>query len=144
MSQDESPGNESPETEQSPGTSAGVDDTSQENPVVAALCYIVGILVAVIVLATDMKKSRYMRFHAFHSLFLAVVVIVVWVIGFVLMILLAMMPGIRFFAPFILPLIGLAVLILCILLAVKAYNKEEVELPVITQMARDQADKMKV
>jgi uncharacterized membrane protein len=144
MSQDESPGNESPETEQSAGTSAGVDDTSQENPVVAALCYIVGILVAVIVLATDMKKSRYMRFHAFHSLFLAVVVIVVWVIGFVLMILLAMMPGIRFFAPFILPLIGLAVLVLCILLAVKAYNKEEVELPVITQMARDQADKMKV
>jgi len=29
-------------------------------------------------------------------------------------------------------------------LAVKAYNRQELELPVITKMARDQADKMRV
>lgn len=164
MTQDDATGGEAPETQpeqptppeqpatpppptappEAPAAAAGVDDVSQENPVLACLCYIVGIIIAVIILATDMKKSRYMRFHAFQSLFLAVTFIVVWIVAFILMFILAMVPGLGIIAPLIFPLIGLAVLVLCIVLAVKAYNKEELELPVITQMARDQADKMKV
>jgi len=163
MTQDDPTGGEAPETQPeqpattppptappptpqpaaAPAATAGADDPSQENPVLACLCYIVGIIIAVIILATDMKKSRYMRFHAFQSLFLAVVFIVVWIVAFILMFILAMIPGLGVIAPLIFPLIGLAVLVLCIVLAVKAYNKEELELPVITQMARDQADKMK-
>ncbi len=68
----------------------------------AALAYIFCPLVGIIMLVTEMKKSRYMRFHAFHSIFLSIV------------------------------------------LAMKAYNKQEMLLPVIGQMAADQADKMSV
>ena len=159
MTQDDATGGEAPETQPeqpattppptappptpdpaaAPAAAAGVDDVSQENPVLAALAYVFGIIVPLVILLSDMKKSRYMRFHAFQSLFLAAV----WIVAVILVSILSMIPGLRIIALLIFPLIGLAILVLCIVLAVKAYNKEELELPVITQMARDQADKMK-
>jgi len=131
---------------------AGGDDVSQEQPVMAALAYIhvalVGIIIAVVILCTDMKKSRYMRFHAFHSLFLLLAVVVVSIgLGIVTGIVGAI-PVIGFLAAIfgiILSMLWpLGILILEIVLAVKAYNRQELELPVITKMARDQADKMRV
>jgi uncharacterized membrane protein len=119
---------------------AGVDDPSQEQPVMAALAYIIGIIFSVIILVTDMKKSRYMRFHAFQSLFFCLFGVV---LGIALAII-SQLPVIGLIALIVGPLVSLAMLVLAILLAVKAYNKQEMTLPVITQMARDQADKMKI
>jgi len=120
-----------------PATSvAGADDPSQEQPIMAALSYIVGIL-AIIILVTDMKKSRYMRFHGFQALFM----IVVWIAFGVVAAILQVVPIIGT----LIALLGyLALIVLGIILAVKAYNKQELELPVITKMAREQADKMRV
>ena len=118
---------------------AGADDPSQEQPVLAALAYIIWI-VAVVILCTDMKKSRYMRFHAFHGLFY----LVAWIAFSIAASIISALPVIQILALIIWPLGGLALLILGIVLAVKAYNKQEMTLPLITQWARAQADKMRV
>ncbi len=161
MTQDETTGNETPETQPeqpatpppaapqpTPAPAAGADDVSQEQPVLAALAYVFGIIVPLVILLTDMKKSRYMRFHAFHSLFLSVVIIALSMALGILSAVFGAIPGVGILASLFMLLLSmvlpLAILILVILLAVKAYNKQELELPVITQMARDQADKMRV
>jgi len=118
---------------------AGADDPSQEQPIMAALSYIIWII-AVVILCTDMKKSRYMRFHAFHALFY----LVAWIAFSIAASIISALPGIQILALVIWPLGGLALCIIGIVLAVKAYNKQELELPVITKLAREQADKMRV
>jgi uncharacterized membrane protein len=105
----------------------------------AALSYIIGIL-AIIILVTDMKKSRYMRFHGFQALFL----IVTWIIFSIAVSVIGALPVIGMLTLIVGPLGGLALLILAIILAVKAYNKQDMEVPVLTKLARDQADKMRV
>ena len=50
----------------------------QENRVLAALAYPMGI-VAVVILATDMKNQPFMRFHAWQGLFYNVAWLVAWV-----------------------------------------------------------------
>jgi len=115
----------------------GGDDPAQENPTLAALSYIFCPLIGIIILVMDMKKSRYMRFHAFQSLFLTIAYVVIWSVYGVL-------SGITGIFALAGCLIGPAVLILSIVLAMKAYNKQEMLLPVIGQMAADQADKMSV
>jgi uncharacterized membrane protein len=117
----------------------GADDPSQEQPIMAALAYIIGIL-AIIILVTDMKKSRYMRFHGFQALFM----IVVWIAFSIAVTILGMLPVIGMITIIVGPLGGLALFVLAIILAVKAYNKQEFEVPVIGKMAREQADKMRV
>jgi uncharacterized membrane protein len=117
----------------------GTDDPSQEQPIMAALSYIIGIL-AIIILVTDMKKSRYMRFHGFQALFL----IVTWIIFSIAVSVIGALPVIGMLTLIVGPLGGLALLILAIILAVKAYNKQDMEVPVLTKLARDQADKMRV
>ncbi|MBM3497509.1 MAG: DUF4870 domain-containing protein [Armatimonadetes bacterium] len=102
----------------------------------AALAYIIGIL-AIIILVTDMKKSRYMRFHGFQALFL----IVTWILFGIAAAILQMIP---FLGALIAAVGYLGLFVLAIILAVKAYNKQDMEVPVITKMAREQADKMRV
>jgi uncharacterized membrane protein len=124
------------------------DDPGQEQPVLAALSYVIGVIISVIILFSDMKKSRYMRFHAFHSLFYCLGIVVVAIgLGVVGMVL-GFIPIINVIAGVLLGIIGavfpLCVLILSIILAVKAYNRQELELPVVTKMAREQTDKMRV
>jgi uncharacterized membrane protein len=114
----------------------------------AALAYIIGIIIPIIILVTDMKKSRYMRFHAFQSLFLCIAYIAVMVGLSIISVILGFIPGIRVLAGLLMMLVyavvPLAVFILVIVLAIKAYNKQELLLPTIGEMARTQADKMKV
>ncbi|MGQ9732333.1 MAG: DUF4870 domain-containing protein [Candidatus Zipacnadales bacterium] len=129
----------------SPGVT---DDPSQEQPVLAALAYVVWIVIPIVILCTDMKKSRYMRFHAFNALFLAIACIAIEIALSIIMMIGSAIPGIGFVLGIVGAcvsfLIPIGILVLVIILAIKAYNKQELELPVITQMARDQADKMRV
>jgi uncharacterized membrane protein len=119
---------------------AGVDDPSQEQPAMAALAYIFPVLVPLLILLRDARKSRYMRFHAFQSLFLS---LFCFVLGIGLIIV-AHVPIIGLIVRVVGPPFLLAVFALAILLAVRAYNKQEMAVPVITQVAADQADRMKV
>ena len=126
----------------------GTDDRSQENPVLALFCYILLCWIAgVIILATDMKKSRYMRFHAWHSIFISVGLIVIYVALAIVQIALAALHlgPLAGVIGLLMPCASVALIVFLIIMAIKAYNKQDVyNIPVITDMARQQADKMRV
>lgn len=99
------------------------------NPNVAsALCYLpfVGWIAAIIFLIVE--KDDDVRFNAVQALILMGVL---WVLYFV--------TAITIILP---PLLGLAGLILQVVLAIKAYNKEKVELPVVGKWSRQILEKI--
>ncbi len=106
------------------------------NELLAALCYPIWI-VAVIVLATDMKKDAYMRTHAWQGVFWAIAWAVVWA-GIVV---LGQIPIVGMLVGLAGALASLGWLVLSILYAVKAYNRQEVVIPIITEMAAKQYTK---
>ncbi len=112
----------------------------------ALLCYIVlGWIAGVIILATDMKKSRYMRFHAWHSIFITIGLVVLGVVLGIVELIISHVPFVGALLSIGFGCVGLALFVLFIYMGIKAYNKEDVpEIPLITNMARQQADKMTV
>jgi len=134
-----------PRSASAPVVSAG---WGNESAPLAALCYLCWILtplsflIPIIVLATDYKNSRYMRYHGYNGLFWGIAVVVI--MGALRFGLIAMriigMPGILR-SPLELAwwLVGPVALVVSILFAVKANNREDVNIPVITDLARKQA-----
>ncbi|MEM4272424.1 MAG: DUF4870 domain-containing protein [Candidatus Bilamarchaeaceae archaeon] len=112
---------------------------SSDDNLIAALCYIIG-LVALFVLLTDKKENKFLKFHALQTIFLWVgwfVFFICWgILSFVLAILTAPLGGIGGLAWFCIPFIGLAVLLVVLLAAWKAFQGEEYEIPVLGKFAR--------
>lgn len=126
----------------SPGKSAlGLDAN-----VVAGLCYVanfvcyLGLILSIITIATD-KTNKLARFHAFQSLFLSIAGVVVGVGIWIAIIVGAIIdatigfPLVTGFLGLIFGLLGLAVLIGVILAAIKAFQGEIYELPIIGKFA---------
>jgi uncharacterized membrane protein len=130
-----------------PATAPAAAEPSKENPGLLVLLYIlaavpvVGLIVPAVVLSGEARKSRTMRFHAWQALFLAITYcvllvatsIIAWIIGHGM--------G-RILSHLLWRIVPAGWLVLCILLGISAYNKKEVSIPFITQLATDQADKM--
>jgi len=103
------------------------------------LCYApccIGLVFSIVVAVVE-KQSRFLRFHAFQSLLVhgagLVVLLAVQVLGMIL----GTISGVLGFLISLLSgLVGLGLLGLTIFLMIKAYNKEEYELPQLGQMAR--------
>lgn len=112
---------------------------SNDDNLIGALCYIIG-LVALYVLLTEKKQNKFLKFHAVQTLFLWVawfVFFVCWgILSFVLAIITAPLGGIGGVAWFCIPFIGLAVLVLVLFAAYKAFQGEEYEIPVLGKFAR--------
>lgn len=106
-------------------TSLGMDENLE-----ALLSYVLGWVTGLIFFILE-KESKYVKFHAMQSLitFLAL---------FVLMIVLSFIPIIGWIINLILPFLAL---ILWILLMVKAYQGEKFKLPVVGDIAEEQANK---
>ena len=126
----------------SPGKSAlGLDAN-----VVAGLCYVanfvcyLGLILSIITVATD-KTNKLARFHAFQSIFLSIAGVVVG-IGIMMAIFIGGaidyaigFPVVTSLLSLVFGLLGLAVLIGVILAAIKAFQGEIYELPVIGKFA---------
>lgn len=103
---------------------------SNENRLLAALGYPFGII-AIIVLVTDMKNNRFMKYHAVQALFFILAAIVLFVgAGILLAILGSISPGFIFLG-FLYPLVSLAWFVLTIYYAVQAYNGKMFSIPVV-------------
>ncbi len=104
---------------------------SNENRLLAALGYPFGII-AIIVLVTDMKNNRFMKYHAVQALFFILAIIVV---DIALSILASIATPLAFLVVLVFPLASLAWFILTIYYAVQAYNGKMFSIPVVGSYA---------
>lgn len=136
-----------PEVEMSPiGAPQPAAPTNESAPL-AALCYLCWVLtplsfvIPIIVLATDYKNSRYMRYHAYNGLIWGLALLAVGVLLSVAIWFMTLV-GIPYIIRMPLGMVRWALvpvaLIVSILFAVKANNREDVKIPVITDLATKQ------
>jgi uncharacterized membrane protein len=129
--------------ESSPIVASGGGGAGEELPIpenIAGVVTYVTIVPAILFLFVDpFKRNYFVRFHAFQHLFL-------WVAGFVFGIAAAILGAILQLIPFmrvlVFPLVGLIALawfFLWVLLVVKAYQHELFKLPIIGDLAEQQA-----
>jgi uncharacterized membrane protein len=103
---------------------------SNENRLLAALGYPFGII-AIIVLVTDMKNNRFMKYHAVQALFFYLAVFVVLVGTGILLAILGSISAGFLFLGVLYPLVGLAWFVLTLYAAVQAYNGKMYSIPVV-------------
>ena len=115
---------------------AGIDEN-----VVAALCYLVGVLTGILFLVLEpYNRNPVIRFHAFQSIFAWIAAIVIGMALSMFSYPIAALPFIGWLIDILLWLaFSLGVLMLWLYLMYKAYNKERVVLPVIGAWAEKQA-----
>jgi uncharacterized membrane protein len=106
-----------------PTAAAGLTDN-----VAGALAYLTIIPAILFLVLEPFNKRRFVRFHAFQSIF----VYVAWIIIGI---------GLSFigFIPFLWTLVRLAMFVILLVLALKAYQGQEFKLPVIGDIAAQQA-----
>lgn len=135
------------------GTAAPVTPITPETthpPVVSAapladnlagmLAYITFIPAIIFLLVEPYNRNRFVRFHSFQSLFFHVAVIVLDIALVIVSSLLHVIPVIGTLVSIVLwPIISLAVFLVWILLLIKAFQGQMFKLPVIGDIAEQQA-----
>lgn len=122
-----------PAPQQQFGSSAG--GLGLTSNIIGALCYLVSPITAIIFLVIDpYNKDRFVRFHAWQSIFFAVA----WVaLKIAIGILWFILP--RFLVGMLSGVVGLAFFVGWIWLMVQAYQNKREKLPVIGDLAEQQA-----
>lgn len=130
--------NEKPLTENNTDN-AQVKKTSlgMEENIEGLLCYLFGWISGLIFLFAE-KNSKFVKFHAVQSLILGASVSIIYI---VLNRLFIFSWSLWAVISFITGLIGIGYLILSVYLMIKAYKKEQIELPLIGKFAKNAANK---
>lgn len=121
---------------------AGIEASEGNARILAAVAellgwfQILGILIAVIVYASS--KDKFVRFHALQAVFLEIAVIALMIVEFVVAVLLLITIIGYFVMIFVIIATSMAMLVLRVYLAYKAYNGAAPMLPVVGRIARDQ------
>jgi uncharacterized membrane protein len=103
--------------------------------VAGALAYVTIIPAIVFLVLEPFNKKRFIRFHAFQCLFFAVAWTVLW-IGLSLI---AHIPFLGWATVLVWPLVSLVGFVVWLILVLKAYQGQMFKLPVIGDMAEQQA-----
>lgn len=118
-----------------PGTATVAAGAGLADNMAGALAYVTIIPAIAFLILEPFNRKRFVRFHAFQCLFFALAWSVLWI-------------GLSFFAhiPFLgwatvllWPLVGLAGLVIWLILVLKAYQGQMFKLPVIGDLAEQQA-----
>ncbi len=117
----------------SPGASAPAAAGLADN-VAGALAYVTIIPAIVFLVLEPYNKKRFVRFHAFQSIFFCVA----WI---VIDIALTFISHIPFLGWMLWPLVGLVLFVIWLILVLKAFQGQMFKLPVIGDMAEQQAGK---
>jgi uncharacterized membrane protein len=89
------------------------------------------------------NKNRFVRFHAFQATFLGLGAIVVGIALQVMTSILALIPILGWIVDVLVWIVySITILVLVIVLIYKAYNGEQYSIPVIGNLARQQAEKL--
>jgi uncharacterized membrane protein len=121
-------------------------DADDQDRLMALLAYLIGIIMPLVILLSDMKNRPFRRFHAVNSLGLSVaylvVIFIVCICGIILQIAGGNVPGVGLVGSLVFsclfPLVGLAYLALLIWYMVLAYQGNYFDIPVITNFCRRQ------
>jgi len=130
--------------------SGGKTALGLDSNVGALICYLgnlicaLGLIYSIIVIVTD-KSNRLPRFHAFQSVFLTVAMIAIMIPLYIVMFVGVFIdagigfPIISGLMSLLMMIIGIGSLVFVILAAVKAYNGEFYQIPVIGNLAEKYA-----
>ncbi|MBO9362593.1 MAG: DUF4870 domain-containing protein [Thermoflexus sp.] len=106
---------------------ASAEEVGDSDRLMALLAYLIGIIVPLIILLTDMKNRPFQRYHAVQALVAQVALTGIFFA-------LGLIPIINCISP----LLGLAAFVLFIYYAIQAYQGYYFEIPVATDFARQQ------
>ena len=121
---------------------AAAGGASENSKLIAAIGYIIAVLVPLYVLLTEKKNDKFLAFHAWQSLFLTVGWFVIFIVLEVVIVILTIVSGgiLGILSCVMLPVM-LVVIIEALLGAYKAYLGEMYKLPLIGDFAMKQAVK---
>lgn len=103
--------------------------------VAGALAYLTIIPAIVFLVIEPFNKRRFVRFHAFQSIFF----FVVWIAADVCLAIIGHIPFLGWATLFLWPLVSLVLFVILLVLALKAYQGQMFKLPVIGDIAQQQA-----
>ena len=100
-----------------------------------ALAYVTIIPAIIFLVLEPFNKKRFIRFHAFQSIFF----MIAWIVLEIALAFIGHIPFLGWATVLLWPLIGLAGLVIWLILVLKAYQGQMFKLPVIGDMAEQQA-----
>src|SRR5450631_4737876 len=100
-----------------------------------ALAYVAIIPAILFLVLEPFNKKRFIRFHAFQSIFF----MIAWIVLEIALAFIGHIPFLGWATVLLWPLIGLAGLVIWLILVLKAYQGQMFKLPVIGDMAEQQA-----
>ena len=113
----------------------GIND---QDKLMAALAYVIGIIVPLIILLTESKNRAYQRYHAIQSLGLSGAIVVASIVFCILMFIITLIPVIGGLLACVAPFIGFVPLAVMLYYAYKAYQGEYFVIPVVTDFLKQQ------
>ena len=116
-------------------TSGGITD---QDKLMAALAYIIGLIVPLIILLTDAKNLAYQRYHAIQSLGLSAAVFVAFIVLCIVVTVLQFIPVQGQVIGCLMIFVYLIPLALMVYYAYKAYQGEYFVIPVVTDFMKQQ------
>lgn len=113
-----------------------------DDSIIAAACYIIGILVPLFVLFTEKKENKFLAYHAWQSLILSAAIIVIWVgLGMIITVITVATAGFGgILGCLYLPLL-LVTAAAVLVPAYKGYLGEKYKLPMIGDLAEKESMK---
>jgi uncharacterized membrane protein len=125
-----------------PGTSTAAPSSGMASNIAGMLAYFTFIPAIIFLVLEPYNKDRYIRFHAFQSVFFHVAWIAAWICMIILGIVLGTIPVLGLIIHLLLDLaLFIGGFIVWLILVIKAYGNQEFHLPVIGNMAEEQAKK---
>ena len=119
-----------------PGTSAVAPvGAGLADNVAGALAYLTIIPAIVFLVIEPFNKRRFVRFHAFQSIFY----FVAWIATDICLSIIGHIPFLGWATLFLWPLVSLVLFVILLVLALKAYQGQMFKLPVIGDIAEQQA-----
>jgi uncharacterized membrane protein len=112
-------------------TSPGLADN-----VAGALAYLTIIPAIVFLVLEPFNQKRFIRFHSFQSIFFYAV----WIALDICLAIIGHIPFLGWAVLFLWPLVSLVFFVIVLVLALKAYQGQQFKLPVIGDIAEQQAD----
>jgi len=122
---------------QGAGASAAAPAAGLADNMAGALAYVTIIPAILFLVLEPFNKKRFVRFHAFQCIFFAIAWTALWIV----LAFIGHIPFLGWATLLLWPLIGLAGFVIWLILVIKAYQGQMFKLPVIGDMAEQQAGK---